>query len=133
MFAKARYFQVSIYRVRPGAEADFAQIVKLWREGIDSVNLDRPDLVYQVISGAPSETYFFLAPLTSLATLDEALARAPDYAARVQDAAKAGSKLAAAEIGRQHLLFRVEPAMSYVSDDFASADVEFWRPKAKEP
>jgi hypothetical protein len=34
---------------------------------------------------------------------------------------------------REHLLFRIEPATSWVSDDFASADPEFWRGKAKTP
>jgi hypothetical protein len=33
------------------------------------------------------------------------------------------------EISREHLLFRVEPRMSYVSDDFAEADRQFWRAK----
>ena len=32
---------------------------------------------------------------------------------------------------REHLLFRVEPSLSWVSDDFASADPEFWHGKAK--
>jgi hypothetical protein len=31
------------------------------------------------------------------------------------------------ELNREHLLFRVEPRISYVSDDFAEADPEFWR------
>jgi len=34
---------------------------------------------------------------------------------------------------RKHLLLRVEPTMSWVSDDFASADPEFWRSMAKKP
>ena len=33
------------------------------------------------------------------------------------------------ELNREHLLFRVEPRISYVSDDFAEADPEFWRGK----
>jgi len=39
----------------PDAENDLGELVKLRRMGSDSVNLDRPDLAYQVISGAPPE------------------------------------------------------------------------------
>jgi hypothetical protein len=77
-------------------------------------------MAYQVISGATAGTYLFLAPLTSLKSLDDGIARTPIHA----ESSKAAVEN---EIGRVHLLFRVEPAMSYVSDDFASADVDFWR------
>ena len=123
MLRKARYCQISIYRIRPGAEAGFAELVKSRSALLDRINLDRPEIAYHVISGAPSETYLFFAPLASLKTLDEGLARAPDHA-EGNAAAKAG------EFTREHLLFRLEPAMSWVSDDFASADPEFWRGKA---
>lgn len=125
---KARYCQVSIYRVRPGSESEFAEIVKSRRTVFDSINLDRPDLAYYVVSGAAAGTYVFLAPLTSLKVLDDGLAKAPAYA---QHAAAERAK--AAGISREHLLFRVEPGLSWVSDDFAAADPEFWRGKGKAP
>jgi hypothetical protein len=94
------------------------------------MNLDRPNIAYQVISGAPTGTYIFLSPLPSLAILDEARARMPANA-EARAAAKAGQKAAVdVELSREHLIFRVEPAMSYVSDEFASEDPDFWRSKA---
>jgi hypothetical protein len=131
MFPRAHYFHITIYQVRPDAENDLGELVKLRRIGSDSVNLDRPDLAYQVISGAPSGTFVFLAPLTSLKTMDEGVAQTPVYAEAAAAArAKTASKVSAdGEISREHLLFRVEPRMSYVSDDFAEADRQFWRPK----
>src|SRR5260370_41312681 len=99
----------------------------LRRGSFDSVTLDRLDIVYQVVSGAASGTFLVLAPLTSLATLDDGLARAPAYAESV---AKAAGKIAAeSEISRVHLLFRVEPGMSYVSDDFAAVYSALWETK----
>jgi len=131
MFPRAHYFHVTIYRVRPDAENDLGELVKLRRIGSDSVNLDRPDLAYQVISGAPSGTFIFLAPLASLRIMDEGVAETPVYAEAAAAArAKTASKVSAdGEISREHLLFRVEPRMSYVSDGFAEADRGFWRPK----
>jgi hypothetical protein len=131
MFPRAHYFHITIYQVRPDAENDLGELVKLRRIGSDSVNLDRPDLAYQVVSGAPSGTFIFLAPLASLKTMDEGVAETPVYAEAAAAArAKTASKVSAdGEISREHLLFRVEPRMSYVSDGFAEADREFWRPK----
>jgi hypothetical protein len=133
LFPKARYFMVSIYRIRPGTEAEFGELVKLRRLSQDSVNLDRPDIAYQVASGAPSGTYIFLAPLATLRGMDDGVAPVPVYAEGIAAArAKEGPKISAeAEMSREHLLFRVEPRISYVSDDFAEGDAEFWRGRPK--
>jgi len=123
---KARYCQVSIYQVRPGSESEFGELVKSRRIMFNSINLDRPDMAYYVLSGSVSGTYVFLAPLASLKVLDDGLAKAPDYAKNI-----AAESIKTGGLTREHLLFRVEPAASWVSDDFASADPEFWRGKAR--
>ena len=132
LFPRARYFHVSIYRIRAGTEADYGELVRLRRASRDSVNLDRPDIAYEVISGETSGTYIFLAPIVSLKALDEGVAPTPVYAEGLaEERSKARSKVAPdSELSREHLLFRVEPRLSYVSDGFASADPDFWRPKA---
>ena len=122
LFSKAKYYYVSVHRVRLGASGDFAAGLRARREGLDDINLDRPDIAYQVVAGAPSGTYILLAPMTALSTLDEGLARRAYQAD--QGAAKTGS-----ELSRTNLLFRVEPGMSYVSDAFAGDAQEFWRGK----
>ena len=127
--AKARYLQISLYRTQPGMEDDLADLLKARRVTFDSINLDRPDMVYQVISGAPAGTYLLVAPFASLKTLDDALAAVPAYARPAEKVAKKAA--AEGEITHENLLFRVEPEISYVSDDFAAADPAFWRPHTK--
>lgn len=122
LFSKAKYYYVSVHRVRLGASGDFSAGLRARREGLDDVNLDRPDIAYQVVAGAPSGTYILLAPMTALSTLDEGLARRAYQAD--QGTSKTGS-----ELSRTNLLFRVEPGMSYVSDAFAGDAQEFWRGK----
>jgi len=131
MFPRARYFHVSIYRIRAGTEADYGELVKLRRASQDSVNLDRPDIAYEVISGEPSGTYIFLAPIISFKAFDDGVAATPVYAEGLVDAhSKARTKVVPdSELSREHLFFRVEPRLSYVSDEFASIDPDFWRPK----
>ena len=93
-FPRARYFNVTIYQIRSGTEADFGELVKLRRLSADSVNLDRPDIAYRVISGAPAGTYIFLAPVLTLKSLDEGVADLPVYAEGIADArSKARAKV----------------------------------------
>lgn len=122
MLVKARYFQVLVFRIEPDSEAQFVEAVRTRKASLDGMNLDRPEMAYQVISGAPTITYFFLAPLVSLTSFGEVLARVPQYA---RGAAKIAS---ASNLSHINLLFRVEPAMSMVADDIAERDPEFWRP-----
>jgi hypothetical protein len=122
-----RYVDVVIYRLRPGTEGDFAKFLKLRGFGQDSVNLDRPDMVYQVTSGGTSGLYLVLIPLQSLRVLDDGKANTPAYAQGDLDAAK---KIAAdTELVREHVWFRLEPRLSRVSNDFAADDSTFWHPE----
>jgi hypothetical protein len=125
MLSRSRYFSVMLYHVRPGSESEFAEALRTRRDIFDTVNLDRPDIAYQVISGAPAGTYLLFAPLTSLKTLDEGFGR---RSAAIEPRA-ANKAMAAAEISRGQLLFRIQPQISYVSDEVASEAPEFWRPK----
>ena len=85
------------------------------------------------MSGAAAGTFIFLTPLNSLKSMDDALARTPQYAEALRDAnATAGRKIAAeTEIGHESLIFRLDPGISYVSDDFAAEDPAFWAPKPR--
>lgn len=123
LLARAHYFYVSIYRIRPGTEAEFSESVRQRRAVFDVVNLDRPELAYQVFCGAPAGTFLFFAPLTSLKPMDEALTKSPEAPGKVA---------AESEISREHFLLRVEPRLSYVSDEFADTDPLFWRGIAKQ-
>jgi hypothetical protein len=125
---KARYLLVTIYRVRPGNDASLAEIVKLRRARSDSINLERPEIAYEVITGATVGTYLFMAPLPALKMLDDGLNRTPpNYADGVAQTAK---KVASeTEFSQERLLLRLEPGMSYVSDEFAGGDPDFWRGK----
>jgi hypothetical protein len=129
LLSRTRYFSVTLYRIHSGADSEFPELLKARKDFFDSINLDRPEIAYQVISGAPSTTYLLLAPLTSLKSLDEALARRP---VRTEPRTAAGPKAGSGiELSRSQLLFRVHPRISYVSDEFASDFPEFWRPAAR--
>ncbi len=124
LLTRARYFQATIFRVGPGSESAFGEMLRRRTRGLDRINIDRPDLGYQVVSGAPSGMAIFLAPLVSLKVIDDAIAKLP---AQVEGAPKESG----GEISREGVLLRVEPKLSWVSDDFADSDTEFWRGKPR--
>jgi hypothetical protein len=119
MLPRARFFNVTIYRVRPDGDNDMESLMRARHSRLDSMNINQPDLVYHVISGGSSGLYLVLAPIVSLRTMDE---RASRTALEVEL-----KQPSAAEFGREMLTFRIDPALSYVSDDFAAADKTFWR------
>jgi hypothetical protein len=131
LWSRARYVHVSILRIRPGTESDIGDLVRLRKATSESVNLDRPDLAFRVVSGAPGGTFIFLSPLLSLGTLDDNLATRPgNTRGPAASPAKESAKIAFEnEISQEDLLFRIDPRISYVSDAFAEPDREFWRGK----
>ena len=113
----ARYVQVSIYRSRPGFDVDFAELIRMRKAALDRVNADRPELGYQVISGSATGTYIFLAPLTSLKTLDQSLARWWHTDGTPGVPRGQGRQIAAeGDITREHLMFRVDPRLSWMPE-----------------
>jgi hypothetical protein len=126
---RARYFMLTIYRIRPGTETGFATLMKMRRSHYESVNFDQPAICYQVMSGVMAGTYVFVTPLTSLKIFDDGLAKTPDGP---RDPSAAEQKLASeVEVSHEYLLFRIDPQNSYVSDDFAAGDPDFWNRRAK--
>ena len=124
-FARARYVQVIVHHFRPGSDSDFGELMKARRSGLDRLNLDRPDIVYQVVSGTTTETFIVLTPMATLKTLDDAIARIP---ASGEAGPRPRDKVAAEiELNRENLLFRVDPGYSFVDQSFVDADPEFWR------
>ena len=124
---KARYLLVSIYRIHAGDDSGFAEMVRARRARNSSINLNRPEIAYEVITGAGVGTYLFIAPLPSLKMLDDGLAKTPNYAEGVGDSARQTAGLT--NFSQERLLLRVEPGMSFVSSEFAGADSYFWNPR----
>lgn len=129
MLPRARYLHIAIYRMRLGGDEQLEKLMVARRRKMDVVNLDRPDLVYHVVSGGQSGLYIVLAPIVSLRKLDEGVAKLPTYAEPIAAAeSQAGAEASAALISRESLLFRIDPGISYVSAEFATADPGFWHP-----
>jgi hypothetical protein len=122
---KMRYVDVATYQIQSSAFGDFEKYLKSRRAAMSSVNLDRPNMVYQIVAGEPLGTFVVLTPLPSLRVFDDAKPATPVYAEGAQAAEK--NAAAATDFVAEHTWFRIDPRISAVSDDFASQDMDFWR------
>jgi len=130
--AKMRYYAVTVTRLQPGYGRDFEQLRKLVNAAHEKAKVDERWSVYEVITGAPDDTYIFFSPIASLAEWDkyEAMhgkefqeALGEDGRSRLRDFNRAAVKSSETQ------LFRFSPKMSYLPKELTDRDPEFWTPK----
>ncbi len=126
-----RYFDISLYRVRPGHSADWDTIVKMVKAAYEKI----PDVhfaTYYAQYGQQGDTYVVFTPMKSTSEIDKGFAEDKQFMANMgEEGMKKFSELLAGAIEySQHNLFSFTPSMSYVSDEWIKADPDFWKPKA---
>jgi hypothetical protein len=86
---------------------------------------------YEAVYGQQGNTYLVFTPMKSAAEIDRAFAQGKQFEAEMgEEGMKKLSELSAAAIeSSQSNLFMFNPRMSYISDEWAKADPDFWKPK----
>jgi len=129
--AHMRYFEISLYRVRPGHDADWDTIVKMVKAAYEKIPAAHW-ATYHAQYGQEGNTYVVFTQIKSAAEIDQGFAQSKQFMANMgEDGMKKFSELLAGAIEfSQHNLFSFTPSMSYVSDEWIKADPDFWKPKA---
>jgi hypothetical protein len=128
-----RFWEISIFRVRPGHEMQFDSAAKAYQA---AAKRNAPDLswrVYEVMAGMPGPTYLIFSSVKGFEEFDAMMASsdklwrgaAPAEFAQLQRFFAEG--LISAETNR----FRLDPQMSFVSREVRMADADFWMPKTR--
>ena len=130
--AHMRYFEISLYRVRPGHRHDWEELVKLVKQGYDKI----PDMhwaVYDAVYGQEGRVYVIFIPMKSAKEIDEGFGHDKQFAEVLgEDGMKRLSELEGSAIEfSQSNLFQFSPKMSYPPDAWVKADPDFWKPKAQ--
>ncbi len=129
--AHTRYFEISLFRVRPGHRKEWNDAVKLVKAAYEKI----PDVhwaMYDAAYGQEGATYVVFTPMKSAAEID----RAPELdkqfmAAMGEDGMKKLGELESSAVEHtQSNLFQFSPRMSYPPDAWVKADPDFWKPKA---
>jgi hypothetical protein len=125
-----RYFEISLYRVRPGHMQDWDTLVKMVIAAYQKI----PEVhwaTYQAIYGQEGGTWVVFNPMKSASEIDQSFDQSKKFMAAMGDDMKKFAELEAVTIeSSQHNLFAFSPKMSYVSDEWIKADPDFWKPKA---
>lgn len=126
-----RYFEISLYRVREGHDADWDAIVKMVKAAYEKIP-DAHWAVFHAQYGQEGNTYVVFTPMKSASEIDKGFAQSKQFMANMgEDGMKKFSELVSGAIEfSQRNLFSFTPAMSYVADEWIKADPDFWKPKS---
>jgi hypothetical protein len=129
--AMARFFEITIFRVRPGFEEGFASAAKAYAAAAKRAAPNMSWRTYEVIAGLPGPTYLVFSSVQSFAEFDRSMAQGmaigkaftPDELATMEKFSTAGM------INAETQRFRVDPKQSYVDGPTKDKDKAFWNQK----
>lgn len=129
--AATRYFEVSVYHVKPGHHKEWDDGLKMVLEAYKKALPDAHWACFASVYGAPEGTYLFIVARKSATEIDADFAHNKDFMAAMGDEGmKKLEELSAASIESSETnLFALNPNMSYVPAEWIKAD-DFWKPKA---
>jgi hypothetical protein len=130
-----RFLEADIVQVKPGHGKDFEDLMKLYMAVFDKAGTTQHWGAYRTEYGEAVGTYVFLTASNSESEIDQRYSEDPKITAALSDDDKKKIReLRAASIESERVeLYSVNPAQSYVTDDWIKADPEFWKPKAAAP
>lgn len=126
-----RYMQIIRVRIRVGHQQEWEEYLKMLRANLDKAEPGRHIALYQSAYGWENGgMWLLITPMKSLSEVDAADANSAKFREAMGDAnMKHYRELAAASIeSSQRNLFAFNPQMSYVRDEWVSAD-PFWKRK----
>jgi hypothetical protein len=128
--ARQRFWEITIFRVRPGHENEFAAAAKAYASSAQRAAPGTSFRVYEVIAGMVGPTYFVFSSVESYADFDRMMADGmktmqgftPEEMTALQKFSTDG--MLTAETNR----YRLDPKQSYVSRETRATDPTFWGP-----
>jgi hypothetical protein len=128
---ESRYLEADIVEVHPGHSKDFQDLMKLYMAAFDKAGTTQHWGAYRMEYGESIGEYVFLTSSNSEAEIDQRFSEDPKIRTAIsEEELKKIRELRAASIASERVeLYSVNPAQSYVTEDFIKADPGFWKPK----
>jgi len=128
---KMRFWELTIFRVRPGHEDQFAAAAKAYKAVASRAMPKAAWRVYQVSAGLPGPTYIVFSSVAAFGEFDAMAAEseAAGKAMTPEEQAVLQKFSAEALINSETNRYRLDPNMSYVSAETKAADPAFWSKK----
>ncbi|HEY6487694.1 MAG: hypothetical protein WCC26_06175 [Terracidiphilus sp.] len=129
----ARYFEITVFHVKPGHRTDFEALTKIVKEAHDKAGTSAHWATYEIAYGAEDGTYVVLSADKSMDEIDQGFAESKKFvegAGGAEGMAKLDKLFGEAVDSSRSELFSINPRQSYASDDWIKADPEFWNAKS---
>lgn len=126
-----RYFEITVFRVRPGHGREWEELVKLVKAAYEKIP-DAHWALYDAMYGQEGGTHLVFVPMKSLAEVDKSMQDDKQFVdAMGEEGMKKLTELESSAVDfTQSNLFHFSPAMSYPREEWIKADPDFWGHKA---
>jgi hypothetical protein len=130
--AKMRFWEITVFRVRPGHEAAFEAAAKAYRSAAQrSAPTTTRWRLYEVTAGLPGPTYLVFSSVATFSEFDRGMtdAQAIMRGATAEEGAALEKFSKESSLSTETNRFRLDPGQSYVSKETRASDPGFWMPK----
>jgi len=128
----ARYYELTSFHVRPGHEADWHKVVKMYQEACDKAGNGAHWGMYQLMFGGENGTYIALSHRASLKEMDDIMAGGKKFVEAMggEEGMRKFDELFGQAVDSSHAeLFSINPKQSYPEEAWIKGDPDFWQPK----
>jgi hypothetical protein len=128
---KMRFWEITLFRVRPGHEASFEAAAKAYRSAAQRSAPNTRWRLYEVVAGIPAPTYIIFSSVAAFGEFDRGMTDGQ----AVMKGATQEEMAALDKFGKEGLIntetnrFALDPTQSYVSKEVRASDPAFWMPK----
>jgi hypothetical protein len=133
--SQARYFEITVFIVKPGHMHEWEELVKMYTSGFEKSVPHAHWATFESMYGADNGGRFLVFnPMKSLSEVDAGMGDGKQFMSGMSDSEKKKlSELTAACVeSSQTNLFSFNPKMSYPSEEWIKSD-PFWKPTATAP
>ncbi len=129
--AKQRFWEITIFRLRPGHEAEFAAAAKAYGSAAARSAPNASFRVYEVTAGMVGPAFLVFSSIESFAGFDVMHADGDKtmQGATAEEQAALMKASTDAMVSVENNRYRLDPRMSYVSAAVRATDPAFWNPK----
>jgi hypothetical protein len=135
-FSHARYYELTVFRVRLGHEKQWREVTKMYKDACEKAGLDVHWGTYELRYGGEGGTYLALTHRDSLSEIDKGMANGKKFVEALggeDGAAKLDQLFGEAVESVRTELFSINPKQSYVDEATINADPDFWKTKSAAP
>ena len=128
----ARYYELTLFHVRPGHDADWHKAVKMYQDACDKAKNGAHWGMYDLAFGGEGGTYLALSHRDSMKEIDDIFAGGKKFVEAMggEAAMQKFDELVGQAIDSSRAeLFAINPKQSYAEDAWIKGDPDFWQSK----